>query len=403
MTVQIIHFTNCLLADCGKLTRKDLYVDLISGTIIDEPAETEEIVKTVIDVEGNIITPGFIDIQINGCFGLDYSTVLDNTISKDEIVNEYANTMKKLVKHGVTSICPTVTSSLSDVYRDSLPIFGEKTRYADRTDSLGVHAEGPFISMQKKGCHPVNALTTISNGYSSLEERYGEGFEKYTSIVTVAPELKGCSDVIKRVVSKNVVFSMGHSISTFEEAVHAIKEGATMITHLYNAMPGMSARDPGLAAVINAPRNVLSAEEVPYFGIVADGVHVHPAMVRAAYVANPKKTILVTDAMYLIGVEDGIYKRGTQELEKLGKLVRLSGTETIAGSATHLLQCVNNFVEWTDVPIEVAVATVTNHPAMSLGIQNRKGFLNVGCDADLNIINTKGELVRVYKLGHQVK
>ncbi|TID31369.1 hypothetical protein CANINC_000080 [Pichia inconspicua] len=398
--VQILRFTNCFLADCGELKREDLYVDLDSGIIVGKPEELEDV--KVIDLEGKIITPGFIDIQINGCFGLDYSMVLDTDVKREEIVDKYGETMKKLVQYGVTSICPTITSSLSDVYKDSLGIFGEKTRCVDKTDSLGVHLEGPFISMEKKGCHPLNAITAIK-GYESLIDRYGEGFEKYTSIITAAPELEGCVEVIKRVVDNKIVFSMGHSMSKFDEALEAVKEGASMITHLYNAMPCISAREPGLAGLINAPECMLPREKLPFFGIVADGVHVHPAMIKSAFNANPEKVILVTDAMYLIGLKDGVYKRGVQELEKNGKHVLLNGTSTIAGSATHLIECVVNFTKWTGVPIEIAVATVTNHPSLSLGLQDKKGFLKIGCDADLNIFNEKFELVNVYKLGYKVK
>lgn len=398
---KIIHFTNCLLADKGILRREDLYVNVNDGTIIGKPSSENNI--EIIDVEGNIISPGFIDIQINGCFGLDYSTTFDLKNEREEFMSQYEESMKKLVQHGVTSICPTITSSLGNVYKDSLPILGQKTRNKYKTDSLGVHAEGPFISLQKKGCHPVPALNSIINGYTSLEERYGKNFEQYTSILTAAPELEGCVEVIRQITQRNIVFSIGHTTANFDIGIEAIQEGATMLTHLYNAMLGTSARDPGIVGLINTPLDILPTEKIPYYGLVADGIHVHPSMIKAAYNANPDKAILVTDAMYLIGMVDGVYERGSQLLEKRGKFIHLKGTETIAGSATHLLDCVLHLMKWTGIPLEKALTTVTNNPAKSLSIECNKGYLNLGCDADINILNSRGELISVYKLGHRIK
>ena len=311
--------------------------------------------------------------------------------------------MEKLIQEGVTSMCPTVTSSFSDVYRDVLLILGLKTRSASKADSLGAHIEGPFISPLKKGCHPPETITTMKEGYQSLKQRYGDDFEKYTAILTAAPEIEGSLDVISQVTKeKEIVFSIGHTMADFNTAVQAVKNGASMMTHLYNAMPAYSARNPGVVGLISATIDQLPAEKIPYYGIVSDGVHVHPSAVKAAYDANPNKAILVTDAMYLIGLEDGLHTRGNQKIEKKGNLLLLENTETIAGSATHLLECAHNLIKWTGIPLEKALATITNNPSSSLNLSKRKGFLNPGCDADINILTKSGELKAVYKLGQKI-
>ena len=396
-----IHLTNCLLADNSQLKEDDLFIDTVLGIIVEKPEagfDSKDI--EVIDLNGNIVSPGFIDIQINGCFGLDFSTTFTEEKQRLEFVQEYNDSMEKLLKYGVTSICPTVTSSFSDVYNDVLHILGLKTRSPTKTDSLGVHIEGPFLSPQKKGCHPPETLAMMKDGYQSLFERYGRDFEKYAAIVTAAPEVEGCLEVISEITKNNqVVFSIGHTMSDFETGLKAIQKGATMMTHLYNAMPAYTARNVGVVGLISATKDELPSEKIPYYGLVADGIHVHPSAIKSAYDANPNKAILVTDAMSLIGLEDGIYKRGNQSVEKKGHLLHLEGTETIAGSATYLLDCVHNLIKWTEIPIQNALATITNNPARSLNISKRKGFLNPGCDADFNILTKTGELKHVYKLG----
>lgn len=400
---QIIHFTNCYLADHRKLIKQDLFVDVISGIIIEKPINYLDLEVEIIDLNELIISPGFIDVQINGCFGLDYSTTFNDESSKAQFVRNYNYSMEKLLNFGVTSICPTVTSSFPDVYKDVLLILGLKTRCLNKADSLGVHIEGPFISPLKKGCHPPETLTDYKDGYSSLIERYGEDFEKYVSILTSAPEINGCLGIIEKITTENeIVFSIGHTMADYDTGLKAIEQGASMITHLYNAMLPISARNPGVPGLINIPKNNNENKKSPYYGLVADGIHVHPSLIKASYFANPDKAILVTDAMYLIGLNNGEYERGNQKITKEGNLLYLKDTKTIAGSSTHLLDCVKNLIKWTGISFENAIATITNNPANSLNISKRKGFLNTGCDADLNILSKDGDLVHVYKLGQKI-
>ncbi|KAK7678836.1 hypothetical protein QCA50_018138 [Cerrena zonata] len=164
-------------------------------------------------------------------------------------------------------------------------------------------------------------------------------------------------------------------------------------------MPQPHHRDVGVVGLITNPKT----EQTPYFGLISDGVHVDPSMVTFAYRSNPDKCILVTDAMHLIGLPDGTYKWDQQEITKTGPILYLKGTKTLAGAATTLPQCVRNLMKWANVPLAKAVKTVTNTPSISIGKQDCKGFLNAGCDADLVVLDTKGFVKKIYKLGKLVK
>ncbi|ODV97551.1 hypothetical protein PACTADRAFT_36945 [Pachysolen tannophilus NRRL Y-2460] len=400
LKIVIVKFTNCILCDKGRLyPGEDLYVDQTNGVIIQKPND-ESVIDEVIDLEGLIVAPGFIDIQINGCFGFDFC-------SKDppEIYLEnYHLAMKSLIQTGVTSICPTLPSSYSDTYKVALPIL-KPSRNCDMTDSLGVHCEGPFISTAKKGCHPIGALTEARNEMKDLAKLYNaDGLSKNIRIITAAPEIGGVSSAISNIVKDHkIVFAIGHTNADYETGLKAVRQGATMLTHLYNAMTQVHQRKPGIIGLISSPE-LARENKLPYFGLIADGVHVHPATVRSAYKICSEKLILVTDAMYLIGAENGSYLWGSnnQYIVKEGNHLFLKGTETIAGSATTLAQCLRNIMQWCQLDLAEAVQFVTNHPAVATSVQDKKGFLNLGCDADLTILDKDGFVKQVYKLGKKI-
>lgn len=384
----IIRFTNCGLIDNGKVKVDDLYVNQTTGKICDSTNSPDG----VIDLNGCLLSPGFIDIQINGCWGFDFSHF--------ESIEQYRRgldkSLTKLLETGTTSICPTTTSNFSSVYHKVLPHLG-RTRKSARCDSLGAHTEGPFINPKKKGCHPVKTLTCVKRGFKDVEQMYGkENVAKNIAIITAAPEVEGVLDVIQEMKTAGIVYSVGHTTADFETTFHAIEQGCTMVTHMYNAMPQPHHRTPGVTGTLGMRDNK------PFFGIVADGIHVHPSAVNTAFKSSVDSICLVTDAMSLIGLKDGTYGWGDQFIVKKGSHLFLQGTDTIAGSGTDLPTCVRNLVEWTGCTLAEAVKTVTNNPSNSLGLQSSKGYLNVGCDADLCVLDTNGNLTQVFKLGVKV-
>jgi N-acetylglucosamine-6-phosphate deacetylase len=304
-------------------------------------------------------------------------------------------------------------------------------------ESLGAHIEGPFLSPTKNGIHNVAVLRGAANGFSDLEECYGADNLKNAKMLTAAPE-QGILQAIPQIVEKGIVYSIGHSEASYEEASEAVAAGATMITHLFNAMRPLHHRNPGIFGVLGSngiksssaspssppttPRSARSSSDTtrlstaipsrPFFGLIADGIHLHPTSVKIAYSAHPSGCILVTDAMHLVGLPDGLYSWGSsgeERIVKTGPRLTLEGSDILAGSAISLIECVNNFMQWTGAGIARSLGTVTGTPARVLGLQEKKGSLEVGADADLvvlsEVIGEEGvELVvdEVWKFGERV-
>lgn len=228
------------------------------------------------------------------------------------------------------------------------------SRFAhDGAESLGAHVEGPFINPSKNGVHNPAVLRTAST-ISDLEDMYGASnitpSPSSTSacpescpeppipvkMITVAPELGAMiPSLIPSLTSRGIIVSIGHSEATYEEASAAVAAGASMITHLFNAMRPLHHRNPGIFGVLGvAPENERETKR-PYFGVIADGIHLHPATVKIAWHAHPEGLVLVTDAMHLVGLPDGRYAwrngEGEDYIVKEGDVLRLDGSETIAG------------------------------------------------------------------------
>lgn len=390
----ILNLTNCRLCDNGTLTPGSIYIDSASGKIV-EPVAT----AAKIDLGGNIVAPGFLDVQNNGVYGVNFST-LDETASAAEVAQFrgfYRDAMAKYLRTGVTAMCPTVTSSTAPVYSTMLPLY-RKTRTAAQCDSLGAHVEGPFISHEKKGCHPEH--TFVDAVHHLWDEIYGEdNLRRNVAIVTAAPEIPGVLDAMEKVAATgDVVCAVGHTMLDHSTALAAVARGARMVTHLYNAMPQPHHRNAGVVGLITSPE---AGAATPYFGIIADGVHVAPSMVVLAYRANPDKCVLVTDTMHLFGLPDGVYKWGDEHIVKKGTALKLQGTDTLAGAATDLPTGVRNLMHWADISLAEAVKTVTNNAADALRLTT-KGYLTPGCDADLVILDDAGHVLMVYKLGVEV-
>lgn len=385
-------FTNCHLCDNGEiLYNTDLYVDTATGKIVKHHGEA----ATTVDLGGRILAPGYIDIQNNGVYGLNFSA-LNELLTADDVAKFrlfYRDAMAKLLSTGVTSLCPTVTSSVPSVYAKVLPMY-KRLRLADMVDSLGAHCEGPFISKDKKGCHPVETLVDAAQGMAGV---YGN--LDNVAIVTAAPEIAGVLDLIPELVSKDVVFSIGHTLLDHATALKALERGATLITHLYNAMPQPHHRDAGVVGLLTLPR---AGQHLPHFGLICDGVHVDPSMAVLAYKANPDKCVLVTDAMHLTGLPDGAYQWDGRTIIKDGAQLKLEGTDTLAGASTDLAQCVRNLAKWGHISLAEAVKTCTNNAAALIGATH-KGSLRPGCDADLVVLDAEGHVQDVYKLGQRVR
>ncbi|KAI8981039.1 hypothetical protein BDB01DRAFT_795096 [Pilobolus umbonatus] len=369
----------------------------------------------IIDAQGKLVVPGFIDIQINGAYGIDFAD------SEEPIEVIQANIKKistGLLQYGCTAYCPTVVSSTAEVYEKILPLLKpRKGSIEEGAEILGVHLEGPFISKDKKGAHNYAVFRDALDGIEALDTAYGSELRKgneAVAIVTLAPEVEGVTDVIPDLVARGIAVSIGHSSCRISQAEEAVIKGATCITHLFNAMQAFHHRDPGLVGLLGAAHLPLPDKALhhpfpsstspdtdkpdprPFYGLICDGVHVHPNSIRIAYYSHPTGAILVTDTLSAMGLPQGEYILGGQAVvvdERGGAYIK--GTTTLAGSTITIDECIRNFQQFTNCTLVEAIEAATLHPARMLGIHRRKGTLNVGADADFVFLDDSTGVVRV--------
>lgn len=246
----------------------------------------------------------------------------------------------------------------------------------------------------KNGIHKAALLREPTQGISDLADCYGAthiGQNSPVKLVTIAPELPGALSAIEALVGKGIRVSIGHSEATYEEAKSGIKAGASMITHLFNAMHPLHHRNPGIFGLLGTPS---SSIRKPFFGIIADGTHLHPTSIKIAWNAHPEGLVLVTDAMRLTGLPDGIYDwTNGSRIIKQGTSLTLEENGKIAGSSIQLVDCVNNFLNWTGASVPEALKSVTETPARMLGVEETKGTLKEGADADLVVLDLQDDSV----------
>lgn len=363
----------------GKLLRKSTLVvdDLwVQGGKIVEPADhfDEEI-----DVEGKIVAPGFIDLQINGAYGRDFSTDHDAL----EII------CPALPRHGVTSFLPTIISSEPEEYHRLLPRLVEQIKDPPAgATPLGLHLEGPFLHPDCAGAHPREKLSNIHTPaacYGSLDS---------VKMVTLAPECKQGLGLIHLLKEKGIVATAGHTHATYSEAQQAIQEGISCVTHLFNGMSPFHHREPGwIGATLTHPGLAYS--------LILDGIHVHPAAVQMAWKANPEGLILISDAMAALGLGEGSYRLGGSVVTVKGNRATLSDAHTLAGSLLGLDQAVRNLRTWTGCSIAAALEAASLKPAILLGMKH-KGRLEVGADADLVVLDRDLHVLATFIFGRQM-
>ncbi|KAH7401068.1 hypothetical protein DE146DRAFT_612050 [Phaeosphaeria sp. MPI-PUGE-AT-0046c] len=388
----VIKFTNCLLVREDRLVNEDLWVSSVTGKILNGQEilyEYRTAPEEIVDLNGRILSPGLIDTQLNGAYGFDFSVI------PKEGATAYGKGVSRvnrnLVTAGVTSYLPTLTSQSPEIYHQALPFLGPLGVSRDAShgsESLGAHCEGPFLNPTKNGIHNAAILQEPVNGLCSFAECYGaENIESPSTIklITLAPELRGALACIQPLVERGIRVSVGHSEASYEEAEASMKAGASMITHLFNAMRPLHHRNPGIFGLLGTAS---SSIRKPYFGIIADGIHLHSTSIKIAWNAHPDGLILVTDAMRLAGMPDGIYDwtNGSRIIKK-GALLTLEENGKIAGSSIQLIDCVTNFLNWTGASVPEALKAVTETPAKMLGVQDTKGTLKEGADADLVVLD----------------
>lgn len=322
----------------------------------------------VFDATGLILAPGFIDLQINGAFGDDFTA---DPASIWRVAGQ-------LPRYGVTSFLPTIiTSPLERIAQAQQTLLAGRPAGFRGAEPLGLHIEGPFLNPHKKGAHnpaylrpPDPALVADWSPATGIR------------LVTLAPELPGGLAMTRRLVGQGVVVSAGHSLATYAQAEDAFAAGLRYGTHLFNAMPPLLHREPGLAgALLAAPGIVV--------GLIADGIHVHRGLIRVIWAAKGGAGVnLVSDAMAALGMAPGRYVLNDLEVIVSDRDARLTDG-TLAGSVLSLDQAVRNLVAFTGCDLAEALATVTTTPAALLGIAAERGRIAPGMIADLVLLDAE--------------
>ncbi len=349
---------------------------LVSDGVVvaeDKLAASDEI---VIDASGLYAIPGLVDIHFHGAVGHDFC---DASLEGLAEIAEYE------AKNGVLAICPaTMTYSeeiLGDVMDCAASFLEEQEKKLDlrQAELVGINLEGPFISPNKIGAQNPKYLTKADAKMLARLQKKSKGLIK---LVDIAPEEEGALSFIKE-CAKDYNISLAHNVATYEIACEAFAQGARHVTHLFNAMPGITHRLPG--PIIAAYENHAEVE------LIADGIHIHPAMVRFTFdLFDQDKVILIADSMEATGLENGQYQLGGQEVTKKGNVATLTkNPDTIAGSVTNLFDCMKTAVKDMGVALEDAVAAATINPAKAIGIADKFGRLESGCYANIVLMDAE--------------
>lgn len=326
----------------------------------------------VFDAAGGYVLPGLVDIHTHGAVGEDFSD--GRGAGLQPMADYYA-------AHGVTSVLATtmtlgeeeLTGAMRAV-RDFKPEGGAKL--------AGIHLEGPFLCYEKRG---AQAAEHLHRPDPALFARLNEASGNMVKLVTVACEEAGAMDFIRE-VSKVCAVSIGHTCADYDTAMKAFEAGASHVTHLYNGMPPLHHRQPG---VIGAALDAGASVE-----LICDGLHIHPAVVRATYNMFGENLNLISDSLRCAGMPDGDYELGGQPIQVRAGKATLTGTDTLAGSAISLLDGVRKAVEF-GIPLADAAYAASTAPAKATGL-TEVGNIAVGKCADLIVLNEKLELQAVF-------
>ena len=346
-------------------------VSISSRSAAELPSSAEHV-----DFGDAVLAPGLIDIHIHG--GVGYDVMQDDERARAEFE-------RFLVQHGVTSYYPTtVTASLNETLRALEHLAraveeAEKGAAPNRSRPLGIHLEGPFLSHLRRGVHPPEKLVAPD---VKTFDRLWQAAQGRIRAMTIAPELPGALEVIAEATRRGVCVSIGHSDATLEQARAGIAAGARHATHTFNAMRPLGHRDPGIAGEVLSNASI-SAD------IIADGIHVHPSMVRLFLQAKgADRAVLITDATAATGMPEGQYMLGSLEVEvRDGKCLH---DGKLAGSVLTLDRAVRNTMEFAGLDLQQSVRLASLNPARA--VKANRGTLQARSAADLVALSPSGEV-----------
>jgi len=350
------------------------FTDTISDIRSDDPKSAD------LCYEDCYVIPGLVDIHTHAAMGEDVS---DGKPEALPILSRY------YAAQGVTSWLPTtMTISEEELFR-VMDVVREFDRPQDGAKLQGVHMEGPFINPKKCGAQaPENALLPDIRLFDRLQEASGNRIR----LITIAPELPGAMEFISH-ISGSVTVSLGHTLADYETSMEAYRCGASHATHLYNAMPALQHRAPGvIGAALDADATV---------ELICDGNHVDPSVIRLTHAAFRDRLVLISDSLRCAGMPDGEYMLSGHPIELKDGKATLKGTDTFAGSSIHLMDAVRCCVSF-GLPLEAVVTAATLTPAKAVHLEARIGSIDIGKAADLVVLDRDLQVKAIYIDGIQI-
>ena len=338
----------------------------------------------VLDGKGMYAIPGLIDLHFHGCKGDDFCDGSRDAIAR---IAEYEASV------GVTAIAPATMTLPVEELEQILRVAAEYKKgphSKKEADFVGINMEGPFISPAKKGAQDERNIIPCD---VKVCERFLEVSEGLVKFMGIAPEESEKAVSFIEAVKDKVNVSLAHTNADYDTAMAAFNAGADHAVHLYNAMPAFTHRAPGVIGAVYDSKHVMAE-------IICDGVHIHPAAVRATFeMMGEDRMILISDSMRAAGMPDGSYTLGGLDVNVVGNRATLASDGAIAGSVTNLMDCMKTAVKTMNIPLETAVACATINPAKSLGIDAEYGSIRAGKKAHIVLMDQELNVQQVIKDG----
>ncbi|KQX10753.1 N-acetylglucosamine-6-phosphate deacetylase [Streptomyces sp. Root431] len=331
-----------------------------------------------IDLTGHWLVPGFVDMHNHGGGGASFTSGTVDEVLKGVHTHRL---------HGTTTVVASFVTGEMDFLTQRAGLLSE---LAEQGEIAGLHFEGPFISPCRKGAHDE---TLLRDPDPADVRKLIDAARGQAKMVTLATELPGGLDSVRLLAEHGVIAAIGHTDATYEQTVEAIDAGATVATHLYNAMPALGHRAPGpIAALLEDERITVE--------LINDGTHLHPAALELAFHhAGADRVALITDAMDAAGFGDGRYMLGPLEVEVKDSVARLVEGGSIAGSTLTLDRAFKRAATIDGLPVESVVQAISANPARLLGVYDRVGSLEPGKDADIVVLDADFTLKGVMRKG----
>lgn len=349
--------------------------------ILPDPSPIEEVGGKVFDASGLWVTPGLIDIHTHGADGYD---TMDAT---PEALQGYS---QFLAQHGVTSFLPTTVAASKEDIQAAIDNVAQMITSVDGARLLGIHPEGPYLNAAHKGAQPEEQLRRAQKA-----EYHPWITHDMVKLFTVAPEIEGVMDLISEGQDHGVEFAVGHSGASYEVMQDAVDRGLRQATHTFNGMLGLHHRRPGTVG------SVLTEERI-YAQVIADGVHLHPAIVKLIIKAKGvERTILISDSIRATGLKDGEYTLGEQAIYVNEGIARIS-SGSLAGSTLTMDTAVRNTMKFTSLSFQEVLPMATSVPSKAMGLDDQIGILKPGARADIVCFDAMLNIRKVFIGGELV-